>query len=309
MAIDTIMTPVLLSNRDDLLIRIALLHEYVRAPFRKGIEAVDGLGNYFDQQKLSQMAVNADLARQLGIEVIGIHAPVTRDSYVKAPTNLSRFDLDLKPLRNLMRLASQIRAGFVNFHVEACMKKKQLRKITKFKRKLMELNILRNLRELHKEDPFVQILLENMPYPIMGDAEELNVSGGMIFDPFFHSLWELRNFCLDSLFDATFDTCHWGARPWVNHGEGIIRAFRKIQKHTRHIHLSDVRGIWVEDALTFTEGIVPGEGRMGDNLARFVRHLHSLEQLFTLTLEVSDSNFKRLEESRRGMKWLMHHLA
>jgi sugar phosphate isomerase/epimerase len=299
--IESIGTPVLLTKESDLRTRVNLLNEGLKGRFPMGIEVVGGLDNFTDPEKYRAMVRNARLARELGVEFIAVHSPVTRDNYKNAPTNL--MEPDFHALEKVVWLAEEIGAELLSFHAEVHMGYKEAKSL--ISRAPIYKALTKTFTRLEGLTDRVLFNLENMPWPLMGDV--FRTAEEMIFDPVFSDVDELWLFAESCGCDVTFDTCHWGAAAENLHE--LVFVFSSISDHATHVHLSDVKGEWDSGRTLFEEGIVLGEGKLGTHLREFVLYLRdSNSSSVSLTLEINDRDFSKLEESRRSLQKLMEWL-
>lgn len=259
-----ICTPCRAAKSSDVETRVALLKSVKKENYQLGLEVVGPLSDF--QKSAEEIVRNVAEARRQGIEQIVIHLPVTRDNYVEAPTNLSRPE-SVEILNSVFDIAKRVRAILVNVHLETFVIGDQMDQFTDSDRKQLQEAVSENLGRIKRGS--VKLALENMPWPLMGDA--YFTKKDMIFEPLSVDPEELAKFAERSAAGLTFDTCHWGtlALPMP-----LTAAVRRVEHNLSHLHLSDVLGRWIDGSSRYIEGIIPGDGNLGEeNFRQLIRYL------------------------------------
>ncbi|MFH0852553.1 MAG: sugar phosphate isomerase/epimerase [bacterium] len=299
-----ICTPCRASKEKDVATRVDLLkglrdfdhiERYRHLCVSTGLEIVGPLDNFVTVSKADDTIKNLEAARkEISLQRIVVHAPVTRDNYEAAPTNLSRPE-SVEILNEVFALASRIGASLVNVHAETLMSHAEMEGLTDRDRLQLLSEVAGNLSRVKKQG--VGLAIENMPVPLMGDT--FFSSNDMVYDPLFADPLEIRGFVKKNGFLMTFDTCHWGT---LSAQGNLVNVYKQVQDVTPHIHMSDVWGIWREGTCRFREGLIPGEGNIGEeNFIELVRYINASSQEISATVEVIDSDFMNPTESRSAL--------
>ncbi|MFA5925311.1 MAG: TIM barrel protein [Parcubacteria group bacterium] len=303
MAIAAILLPDRLKSGEALSLRRDLLQQIVGSKLPWGIEITGSIKDFYSCA--DELIENAKLARELGAQVITMHAPVSEEHYFdNAATNLCKPDREF--LLHLGWIAGEIGVSSLTFHAECFMRHEDIQHLNRADKDRLMVKVGENLYDLARLAPGVRINVENMPEPLMGNA--ILSSAEMVYDPLFSNVNELAHFCEVYKLGLTFNSCHWGARSGVTTGANLMKSFRSISRFVTHISLADTVGEWLDRRMTFQKGIVPGQGKLGDNLVRLVHYLRRSAVNCTVTVEVEDRDSEKLEESRLGLNWLMWHL-
>jgi hypothetical protein len=304
MAITAILLPVKFVDEQDLALRRDILRQTLGSRFPWGIEFVGSVEDF--SSRSGELIQSARLARELGAQVITMHAPFAEEEdYFNNPsTNLCKPDWEF--LLHLGCLAGEIGANTLTFLAQCFMRKGEIRRLTCVEKDKLMVKVGEILFDLARLSPGVRINIENTPNPFGGNTTLS--SKEMVYDPLFSNVKELAYFCEIFKIGVTFNSSHWGARPGVTHAANLVKSFRLISGFVTHISLSDTSGEWVDGISVFQKGVVPGRGKMGDSLASLVRYLQRSKARRTVTLDLTDCDPKKLDESRQGLGWLMWHL-
>jgi len=264
-----------------------------------GLEVVGPLSDF--QTSAEEIVRNVAEAKKQGIERVVIHAPITRNNWREAPTNLSRSE-SVEILNGVFDIANRIGARLVNAHFETFLTADEMREFTDAKRNQILEKVSDNLRRIKKGT--VGLSLENMPWPLMGDSYWCQAD--MIYEPVSVDPEEVARFALQNGAGLTFDTCHWGT---LGLSISLKTAVQRVAHNLVHLHMSDVLGRWIDGSARYKEGVVPGDGDLGQEVFYLLlEYLQDLEDPVTITAEVNDRDFKNPEESRlslaRIFEWL-----
>jgi sugar phosphate isomerase/epimerase len=297
--IEGILTPCRATETKDVEVRLKLLAETVKG-FRTGLEVVGPMSDFTYNSKA--IVKNLTEARRNGVSLFIIHSPIIRDDYGKNLTNLSRPE-SLEILSKVFELAEAVGAITVNSHSEVFFTTEEMKALTDIERNFLKKEISENLRKLEKGT--IKFTIENIPWPLMGDV--FFCEKNMVWDPLFVDPIELYQFCEENNLFMTFDTCHWAT---LRIPIPLLKAFRGVEKRAIHLHLSDVYGRWLPGTATFKEGLIPGEGNLGEeNFRQLLQYLKDCSQPFTLTVEVNDRDFQNPEESRESLRRVLNWLS
>lgn len=262
--------------------------------FPTGLQVVGPIADFANPTNRKLMIRNLAAAKEHGISNIVIHAPLQREDHYSKSTNLSEPE-GLETLKTVFYLANESEADVVTVHTEVFCTHYQMRSLTDKKRQHLKEAIAKNLKKLEKGK--VILAIENMGYPLMGDT--IICSKDMVYDPFFVDPLELYGFAQDNDIRITFDVCHWATLCLPIPLRDI---FRRIEDRVAHLHLSDAYGRWISGASLFKEGLVPGEGNLGeDNFRQLLSYLQECKRPNLITFEIKDKNHRNPKELERGL--------
>ncbi|OGC47104.1 MAG: hypothetical protein A3A94_03610 [Candidatus Portnoybacteria bacterium RIFCSPLOWO2_01_FULL_43_11] len=292
-----ICTPCRAVKREDVRVRLNLLQE-IKGKYPIGFEIVGPIDDFFYERELIISNIK-EIKRELDFLII--HSPVERENYFSGNTNLST-EKGMETLKSVYGLARMIGAEQVIVHAEVLSFTPLISERQKKKENLKE-----NLKRLVIR-PAVKLSLENMPYPLMGDV--MYSYEDMVWDPFFADPFELYEFVSEIGIFMTFDTCHWGTLGFPVSLKTIVNKFKE---KISHFHISDCWGHWIPGTSVFKEGLVPGDGFLGEEQFRelfsFFKNDSWNTMNYTINLEVNDSDFKNPKESRESIRRILSWLS
>lgn len=305
-----ICTPCRASDVEDVQRRLSLLRDLKKIFPEKigicetefGIEIVGPVSDFLNPDIRKKIINNVLMARNQGIKIVVIHAPIERDIY--KTTDLARAE-SITVLQEVFNLANLLEAELVVTHCEICQPLSAMRKFTDKEREVLKTTIANNLRKLDRTN--ITLAIENMPNAIDGDV--FFSASDMKSFPFFVDLSELHDFTEKNSLFITFDTCHWGT---LCIPVPLIEAYKRIQDRVIHIHLNDAWGRWIDGVSRFEEGLIPGDGNLGkENFSQLIAFIKRYDPKYsvTITVEVHDErNSKHLQNSRESFKRLVKWL-
>lgn len=310
-----------IATRAELLKNVGDKHE-------TGFEVVllDGMS---DLQKADKIVDNLKSYQDYHIT---LHGPLERNDYTLKHTDLTTEE-GQKTLEKVLTLGKRINAEVVNVHTENFHLGKDLIKKDLSDEKIYAIGwlVFDNLnlaKENSKYDG--KLTLENMPYPLMGDYAELDIST-MPYDPLVNTARDIRTFGNKNLnIGICVDSCHYFITkdkvdslveanltlkqlreqgilglPVIKEQPNLTDFAKGLGDDLMHVHLVDSRGMWVAGKSAFEEGVVPGEGEHTEELAEFIKYLAPKD--ITVNLEVNDKDFKDPAESRRAIEWVLEN--
>ena len=192
------------------------------------------------------------------------------------------------------------------------------------------------------DDANVKIGVENMPLPIRGNHESKLDPSRILFEPLMNSQDDLRFFCMYSaimpFLGLTYDTSHAEiARRVLNE----LRAYRintpddlmqtpyrgvypghfDIQPSVKHgiaellrlgkvidVQLADTKGRWIPNNSTAQEGVVLGDGDLGEDIFEIARLINRDYSSVPVSIDVAEEDYiarpRQRESLRRLLSWL-----
>lgn len=258
---------------------------------------------FFDRSKRLLDAVG--LPKELYLSFHGPHE-------MRAPNHPFNFFNGKDGFENLIRavnFANLIGAELVNVHAHQGLHGRQLTAINR--------DGLTNLKQLHlrtvrdtlaklrdKTGTTPIVCVENVPHNFHGDQhmDPLMCLYELAFvDPadFTEIISPTQNIF------ACIDVCHLAQ---VYDSSELLDKIKPLGADVRHVHFSDVSGVWHPYISICHEGRIPGTGRIGKRVSReLLAHFMALaEQVdVNLVLEINDSDWVDIKETKQGLEELL----
>lgn len=294
--IDSICTPCRAISIDDVRTRLNLLRK-VEGHFPRGLEVIGTISDFTNAAKRERIKNNL---AECGIERLTIHSPLGGGLH-SGLTNLSNTK-SLEILKAVFELAHEVGAKVITAHCETFYSYGQMKSLTDKKRERLKERVAENLRKLDKSS--ITLSIENMPFPVSGDM--LCCSTEMFFDPLFADPLELYEFAEKNCIEITLDTCHWAS---LGLPIKLVDMFWKIEKCVAEIHLSDCYGKWLDGVSVFKEGLIPGQGNLGDhNFRDLLSYVNKCKKNIVLLIEVKDKDMANPKESEESLGKVLNWL-
>jgi len=255
-----------------------------------------------------QLLDAADMPKDL---YLSLHGP----QFMVAPNHPFNFFNGKTGFEHLIRainFADLIGADLVNIHAHQGLSSQQLNAINQDGRTNLRRTHLRNVRDalakLRDKTGLTPILcIENVPYNFHGD-QQLDPKMGLyelaFVDPAdYHEVISPKTNTF-----ACIDVCHLAQ---VYDSSELLEKIKPLGTGVRHVHLSDVEGSWFPYVSVCREGRIPGTGRIGKRVFQeLLRHILALsEQVdINLVLEINDSDWVAIKETKQGMEVLLDML-
>jgi len=297
------------SDREQLEAKIDLLEECVGSKYPKGLEI--GL----EMEDLDNLKVLSDIENNLSIlpnhMTTSLHGPIKLERGFQ--DNFFQSQQGFESLVKTIQFARDIKAEPVNIHAHSYVSYQKLKILKRdggieaYRRKAIA-NVklgLHRLKELFSPSP--KICIENVPWCLTVDRVD---------DPQ-EALYELICVELSDFLEivnpaqnifATVDIDH--LAQWRDSSQ-LLDDIKKLGRGLGHVHFSDVGDIWQPFISRVKEGIIPGDGRIGERVSKelleyFVTFAERQE--LGIVLEVEEEDFSTPKNSResleRTMKWL-----
>ena len=327
-----ILTPTLPKFKDDVETRAKLLEKYVPLTFGRGLELIMPLSmiNSMEDFKGFKGKSVENLKPYMDNHVVVVHMPLQRDDYTNKCTDLSE-EKGLISLKKAVELAEATNSKKVVAHPEVFIYGNDKSYKEEGYRKEKVKSIKENLAKV-VEGTDIEVSVENMPLPLMGDIKEFSDASTMPYDAIANTLEDCMEFNT-----VTIDTCHYNiTRRKINsllrkHGkklnqeiceeEGIkgiypetfgeqptlLGAFEQLGSKVKHVHFSDSKGIWVPNKTIFYEGVIPGYGEISvEVIKKTLKYIKNNYGSMTITIEVNDKDLKNPIESIESLKRIVN---
>lgn len=291
--------PTMAAKRNDVETVLSVLEREVGKEHKIGLEII-GLARHFQNpESIAEIVKNInELAKGAYVSVHGFSGMAVYESGL---ADMRSEESGGKLLDIYLDIANKTNAQYVHVHSGAGYKG-----ITNApKNKSADLQKIKNVMLARANKTSIPVGIENLPAPSMGDMEK---------DP--DQIWcdevESIDDCLDVVkgtnMKVTFDTCH-HACGLNGQNIDVVEPAMNLGKHAGYFHLSDVDGNWVPYESIWTEGVVPGKGRIGEqNFMRFIKYIKSNHPDAKLCIEANNKDFSKLDESAESIKRVVNWL-
>ncbi|MBI2450075.1 MAG: TIM barrel protein [Candidatus Nealsonbacteria bacterium] len=294
--------PCRVTDGEQLRAKLGLLEDYKDTGYQFGIEIVGPWNDFFS---LKNVKVIQKSLRSLPESLyLSLHAPY--DARVNWKRNFFSSDKGFTNLLHVFYLADFFGVHLVNLHASLFCTNDELRKISAAgnleirKRELIE-RVGAVLAEAHSRYPQQKICLENMPY--CWDHDLAPDPNDMIYETCFVDLKDFLSVVNpgNNIF-ATVDTCHLAA---VYDSSQLLGEIKQLGGGLQHVHFTDIKRVWQPFVSLAEEGVVPGEGRIGEKIFKeLLRYFSefSLGQDLSIVLEINDKNLIELTNLKTSLK-------
>lgn len=324
-----ILTPVRALLKNDIEIREEIMKN-LPDRFDYGFEVVLLGGPLGDLQKLKKIIENLKGYVENDF-FLAVHASIERSDFTKKHTDLTTHQ-GLKTFKKVLQLSKKINAKIVNVHTENFHTGKELleKEISTEKRGELREKVKKNIIQAKNSVKYDGIItVENMSYPLMGDDKNFTSVESMPYDPLMNTANDILSLSDIPEIGICTDTCHYGIckrtfsdayrqkltkQQLKKHGvlgvvyedikiqPSLIKLANKLGSSLKYIHLSDYRGVWIPNKSHFEEGLVPGEGEYENEIRDFIKF--AFKKKIPISLEVRDKNLKKLNETKRALKYI-----
>lgn len=304
-----LMLPCRGSDKRELERRVQLLEECVGDEYPVGLEIwIHGMDEFYNPLILRK--IKANLKEITGRMFLSIHGPIEIEKGSKR--NFFQSEKDLKNLLKLIQLADEIGASLINIHVHSFLSYDELKErarkkdLESFKRTSIQ-RIKRDIQRLREVTSSQKICLENVAY---------SSTAGSVLDPQ-ETIYELCFVEPKNILEiidpeknvfATIDICHLAQ---VYDSSQLLNQIQKLGRGLGHIHLSDLGNVWRPYISLAEEGVIPGNGRIGEKVFKeLLGYLlgYTKTQDLGIVLEIKDESFIKPEESRESLKRVVRWL-
>lgn len=294
-----IILPTTAAYKDDFERMLGLLERTVDKEYEIGLE-IKGKPEHFQEERYLDQIKENIISVAKGVYLV-IHGFSGIEVYESGIGDM-RSDEGRKYLEVLLRLGEDTGADYVHVHGGAGYRGAELS--SQEKREGLD-NIRENILSCKNDlDIKYPLGIENLPNPSMGDY------------PFgSEDIW--RD-CVDSIDDClyivegtelkvTFDTCHYAANKIGK--IDLVEPAEKLREHLYHVHINDVYGYWVPSKSVWREGVIPGDGNIGEESFRgFLTYIRGNHPDISICLEVYNADYKNPVESEESIKRVLDWL-
>lgn len=150
----------------------------------------------------------------------------------------------------------------------------------------------------------IPVGIENAPIPSGGDIDE---NSKTVWSDYVEGIEDCMQIVRDTPLKITFDTAHYGSSNGGN--VNLVLPVIAIEKQLGHIHLGDYDAQWVPNVSKFSEGIIPGDGKIGnDSFQCFFKYIKRKHPEIGVGIEVHNKDYSNPLETkeclRRVCSWL-----
>jgi len=301
-----LMVPCRVSDERQLEAKIRVLRELVRDEYPIGLEIRTEMDDIYNPLILEKTKVNLEKLQESVF--LSLHGPFELKRGSKR--NFFSSEEGFENLVKTIKFAEEIEADLINIHAHLFVSYDELRKmeqnnkIESFKRVSIQ-KVKRDLQKLRQTiSPEIKICVENMPYCLTSDTvldpQEIIYELCFVDPEDFLQIVEPEN----NIF-TTIDVCHLAQ---VYDSSRLFYQIQRLGRGLGHIHLSDLGNIWQPFIGLAKEGVIPGNGRIGERVFKEILGYlleFSEKQDLGIVLEIDDKDFIKLEESKKSFKRVM----
>ena len=275
----TFYLPVWASRPTDIAVMAKILEKYVPKGSR-GLKVIGSAEDFTTQEGLE--TVRENMKPYVDSFKIAIHGFSGLAVYTEGLADLTK-EAGKNLLDTYIKLGETLNAAYIHLHAAAgyngnspCLFYTNLDEA----KELVRRTLIGGQNSTH-----IPIGIENLPTPSAGDFDT---------DP--HTVWrdyvESVEDCLDVVrntnLKVTFDTCHYACGI---EEIDLVAGARALGEHLNFLHISDVGGFWDPYESLWTEGLVPGEGRIGDEqFEKFFDYIREEHSDISICIEVSNKD-------------------
>ncbi|MCK4454161.1 sugar phosphate isomerase/epimerase [Candidatus Parcubacteria bacterium] len=301
-----LMSPCRVSDERQLKAKIGVFRELVGDEYPIGLEIRIEMDDIYNPLVLEKTKANLEKLQEPIF--LSLHGPFELKESSKR--NFFSSKQGFKNLAKTVEFAEEIEADLINIHAHLFVSYDELRKMEQSD-KLESFNkasiqrVKRDLQKLRQTtSPEIKICVENMPYCLTADTvldpQEIIYELCFVDPEDFLQIVEPEN----NIF-ATIDVCHLAQ---VYDSSQLLSRIKKLGRGLGHIHLSDLGNIWQPFISLAEEGVIPGDGRIGESVyKKILAYLleFSEKQDLGIVLEIDDKDFIKLEESKKSFERVM----
>jgi sugar phosphate isomerase/epimerase len=296
-----IVVPTRACKRDDVETMLRVLERTVKGSGHEfGLEIVGRAGDF--QSEEGREATKKNIRELASGAYLVVHGFSGLAVYEEGSADM-RTETGKQLLDTYVKLGADIGASYVHVHSGAGYRGVDLKPEVK---KAELLKVRRTLESAGYNPRYKGLIgIENLPNPSMGDVDTYPCT---VWRDCVDSLEDCLTIVKGTMMMVTFDTCHYACD---REGENIdlIESFKLLGAHAHHLHISDVTGRWIPYQSVWTEGVIPGEGRIGEEqFKRFFSYIRDNNPSIGLCVEVANKDFTKPVETevavRKVLDWL-----
>ncbi len=306
-----ILLPTMAAFRDDVETMFSLLEKKVNpAKYQIGLEVIGKHKHFYGQESTEALEkIKKNITSVAKGSYIVVHGFSGLPVYTEGVADM-RTDVGRELLETYLRLGESIGAAYVHVHTAAGYRGTE--KSVSEKRAEAEKVKQNMFLAVRNTDSKIPVGIENLPTPSTGD---LILEPDKIFRDCVETLEECCKVVKDTEFKITLDTCHYAAGKAGD--INLKNAITEIDTHTdmfsnrylRHLHISDVSGVWIPNQELWKEGVIPGEGRI--EKVAFKEFFDYVKHNFPdigICVEVANTNFKNPAETEESLDRVLYWL-
>lgn len=282
----------------DVELMLNLLEKTVPKKYESGLEIIGKADHFKNPEEIAKIVENiTGLAKGAYLSVHGFSG---LEVYESGLADMREEKSGGKLLDTYLDIADKIGANYIHIHSGAGYK--GINKALKDKKE--ELNKIRNILLSRASKSKVPIGIENLPSPSMGDVEK---DHDQIWCDGVESIDDCLEIVEGTNLKVTFDTCHYASDK---EGEiDLVAPLQKLGAYAVYLHISDMQGRWVPHQSVWTEGVIPGQGRIGEEqFKKFFQYIKENCPDVGLCIEVANPDFKNPVETEIAVKQILKWL-
>ncbi|MCK5149964.1 sugar phosphate isomerase/epimerase [Candidatus Pacearchaeota archaeon] len=298
----TILMPTMAAFRGDVETVLSILEKKVGNQNQIGLEIIGKADHFKNPEHLEKIVTNInELAKGAYISVHGFSGI---DVYESGLADMRTEASGGKLIDTYMDIAKKTNAKYVHVHSAAGYQGLK----NKPKNLVEEQQKIRRTLLSRMGDETISLGIENLPSPSAGDFKKYMESPKEMWCDCVETIDDCLNIVKDSDLKITLDTCHYACRIPKENIE-IISVVKKLGEHAGYFHLSDVKGFYIPHKSVWKEGIIPGQGRIGEkNFKDFIKYIKENFLNAKLCIETDNADFKKMDESAKAIEKIVRWL-
>lgn len=295
----TILLPTMAAFKDDAQTMFDLLESTAgKAGYDIGLEVMGKPEHFQNKEHISEVIENMNSVAGGAHNVV--HGFSGLNVYETGMCDMGT-GVGKKLLRTYLQIAKAIDAKYVHVHSAAGYRGVENKPDDKSK----TLKVIRgNLLDCMNEFDGIKVGIENLPWPSMGDVFKDPVT---MWCDYVDSLEDCMSVVKGTKLGVTMDTCHYALDK---KGKiDLVKGAKELGNYLSFLHVSDAEGFWTPHKSIWKEGIVPGDGRIGEEqFKKFFAYIKENHPDVGINVEVFNDSFKDPKESRESMKRVLSWL-
>lgn len=282
--------PTRASSKSDVETCMRLLEPY-SSKYDIGLEIIGNAADFLSEKGLDKIRENM---QEVPYDLV-VHGFSGIDVYLTEVCDL-RTPKGAQNLRNLISLAEDVGANYVHTHSGAGYR-------GNISPSLKDTGLAAIRANMLNMPSSVPLGIENLPNPSMGDRQ---LKPDEIWKDCVDSVKDCWQIVMGTEMKITFDTCHYACGL---QNFDLIDGIKDLGKNLNFLHISDVIGYWEPNKSLWTEGVIPGEGRIGNQFEKFFSYVRENYPKIGICVEVDNKDFRDPIESEETLKRVDHWLS
>ena len=301
----TIYLPTFAARSEDIKNVLYVLEKNVNLNrFNIGLEIGGKAKDFLNQEGIEKIVENiSHVARGVKTTVHGFSGKEVyeingKESHIADMSREEGRDL----LETYIQLAKKIGSHYVHVHGGVGYQGVKVPGDMRIKLGEVRKNLLSGLENALKSN--ICIGIENLPSPSLCDYD---TDSHKVWRDYVESIPSILGIVNGTGLKATFDTAHFA----LNKKDfDLIEGVSLLENHLYHLHACDIEGYWVPGKSLSKDGLIPGEGRIGEKRFRdFFRYIAESHPNIGIVAETRIADSKNPVEFRESVKKICEWLS